>query len=289
MVIEIRDFIIHFRLHYQFFILSAGYLFAALFVQVLDLRAYLIQYLNMTVLLFGTATAFNSYHDRDEGPIGGLKNPPPMKEWMRTVALMLQSAGFGMALTQGIFFAGIYLTSMILFWLYSTPLARWKGDPIKSLIAIGVSTGSNSFWMGYIAAGGVELTLEIVITGVATALIFLSLYPVSQIYQLKEDVQRGDQTFAIRYGLRGVKMLFLSFYFFGILITGLSLLGHHPRLGATFMVAGTLIGILAWISIRRLTGDQSEYGVVMKIKYFSSFGFTLFTLIAIVLVHAYGF
>jgi 4-hydroxybenzoate polyprenyltransferase len=288
-VTEIGHFVIHFRLHYQFFILSAGYLFAALFVGALNTGTFLLQYFNMCILLFGTATAFNSYHDRDEGPIGGLKQPPPMHPWMRTASLLLQVLGLGLALFQGMLFAVLYLFSMILFWLYSTPRARWKGHPMKSLVAIGISTGSNSFWMGYIAAGGTDFKLEIIMVGLASALIFLSLYPVSQIYQMSEDRIRGDRTFAIAYGLKGIRVFFLGLFFPGILAAGLALMTNHTRLGLLFLVAGTVIGSVAWFFIRGLKGDPSEYSTVMHIKYLSSLGFTLFTLVSIILVHAYGY
>ncbi len=286
---QIRHFLIHFRLHYQIFILSAGYLFAALFVEELNVMDFVVHYANMTILLFGTATAFNSYHDRDEGPIGGLRQPPPMTSWMRSVALVLQGVGFGLSVSQGIVFAAIYLLSMILFWLYSTPLARWKGHPIKSLVAIGISTGSNSFWLGTIAAGGTVFSPQIILVGIASAMIFLSLYPVSQIYQMSEDKARGDHTFALVYGLNGIKVFFLLTFFPGVIIAGISLWLLHPLPGFLFLIAGVSIGILAMLTIRQLSGDKNEYSSVMKIKYLSSLGFTLFTLLSILLVHGYGY
>ena len=106
---------------------------------------------------------------------------------------------------------------MILFWLYSTPLARWKGDPILSLIAIGISTGLNSVFLGFWAAGG-EFSLEILLGGIGASLILLSLYPVSQIYQADEDSKRGDVTFFIKFGQQGVQRFFQSTYLFGLMI-----------------------------------------------------------------------
>src|SRR5690606_23131385 len=112
----------------------------------------------------------------------------------------------------------LYLLSMVLFWLYSTPRARWKGHPLKSLVAIGISTGSNSFWMGYLAAGGEALDFPVIIAGIGVALIFLSLYPVSQLYQMRADSSRGDRTFAIEYGVHGVRRFYRNTYFLGLLL-----------------------------------------------------------------------
>lgn len=50
------------------------------------------------------------------------------------------------------------------------------------------------------------------------ALVLLSLYPASQVYEVAEDARRGDRTFAVRYGLVGVRRCFLACYPPGVLL-----------------------------------------------------------------------
>jgi 4-hydroxybenzoate polyprenyltransferase len=282
---DVRSFIVHFRLHYQVFILSGGYLFGALFYEGIEPGMFWLQFLNVAVLLFGTATVYNSWHDNDDGPIGGLKHPPPMQPWMRKVALWMQFGGLLLAHFAGIEFTYLYLTSMIFFWLYSTRRARWKGHPIKSLIAIGISTGSNSFWMGYFAAGGNTFHVDIIIAGIGTALVFLSLYPVSQIYQMRSDSSRGDRTFAIEFGIQGVKRFYSRSYYIGLVLAGIPFTIFMWQVGLLFLVAGVVTGRIVGAKVGALKGDASEYNDVMKTKYMTSLSFVAFILAALFVIH----
>ncbi len=282
---DVRSFVVHFRLHYQVFILSGGYLFGALFSDTLNLGTFWIQFLNVSILLFGTATVYNSWHDKDDGPIGGLKTPPPMQPWMRKVALWMQFGGLLLAHYAGMAFTYLYLVSMVFFWLYSTKRARWKGHPLKSIIAIGVSTGTNSFWMGYFAAGGDGFNPGVIVAGIGTALVFLSLYPVSQVYQMRSDSLRGDRTFAIEFGVTGVKKFYRNAYHIGLMLSGIPLVMIAWPVGLAFIVAGLATGRIVGTQISRLTGDASEYGPVMRVKYLTSLSFVAFILVAMVFVH----
>lgn len=284
MLREIIHFILHLRLHYQFFLLSGGFLLGGLISPELDLTTYLLQFLNVHILLFGGATAFNSYWDKDEGPIGGLKNPPKMTGWMRPVSVLMMFAGLIWAFSIGLLFTVIYGVSLLLFWLYSTPLVRWKGDPHLSLIAIGFSTGFNSVLMGVLAAGG-EITPITLTSALGASMILLSLYPVSQIFQIDEDRKRGDRTFAGRYGIGGVRRFFFSFYFCGLLILcgSLYLLFPVPALILAAAAAGS--GVIIGRIIVGLTGNQNEYEQVMRVKLIASLSFVLFLLGAGVIRH----
>lgn len=275
---QLWHFIVHLRLHYQFFILSGGYLLASLFLDELNWSQFGLQFLNVHVILFGGATAYNSYCDKDEGPIGGLKNPPKMTRWMWVVSMGMQWAGLAWALSVGMSFAIIYLVSLTLFWLYSTPLARWKGNPILSLFAIGISTGTNSFLMGYLAGGGETLSVTQGFIAFGVACIILSLYPASQIYQIKEDKERGDRTFVMKFGLTGVRVFYSIMFLTGtwIIASFLYKVDSYPGLifGGLGMIAFLGISIILF----KLKGKQEEYGLVMKIKFLASFSFIAFIL-----------
>ncbi|MEX0610141.1 MAG: UbiA family prenyltransferase [Balneolaceae bacterium] len=280
---QIKNFLIHLRLHYQFFILSGGYLLGALFVDEINQTQFWLQFLNVHVLLFGGATAYNSWWDKDEGPIGGLKSPPKMNRWMWPASLILQFTGLGWALTVNWNYALIYGLSMLFFWLYSTPLARWKGKPILSLAAIGISTGTNSFFLGFLAAGGYPITFLEDFIAFGVACIVLSLYPASQVYQREEDQQRGDRTFAIRFGLKGVKWLFTILFIAGSILITLGLSHVDEILARIFgnitLIAFFLISFIIW----KLEGKPQEYGKVMKVKFFASFCFVMFIISALVI------
>lgn len=279
MLQEIKNFILHLRLHYQFFILSGGYLLGGLLADQMQFSQFWLQFFNVHVLLYGGATAFNSFWDKDKGPIGGLKHPPKMTSWMHKVSLLMMGFGWIWALNVGWTYFAVFGISVLLFWLYSTPLARWKGDPILSLIAIGISTGLNSVFLGFWAAGGV-FSLEILLGGIGASLILLSLYPVSQIYQADEDSNRGDITFFIKFGQNGVQRFFQSAYLLGLMMLCFGFYGIYSIPAIFFFIVGLLSFIIISRFVNRLKGHQEEYQTVMNIKLFVSLSFVIFLLIS---------
>jgi hypothetical protein len=267
MLRELYNFFLHLRLHYQFLILSGGFLLGGFMAGQMDTLQYWLQFLNVHILLFGGATAYNSWWDKDEGPIGGLKHPPKMKKWMHGTSLGLMFLGLLAAAASGWIFTLIYFISLVLFWLYSTPLARWKGRPLLSLAAIGISTGFNSVLLGTLAAGGVISPL-ILLSAAGAAFILLSLYPVSQIFQIEEDASRHDKTFAIRFGMAGVKNFFAISYTLGAFLLCLSVYWMNALAAAVLFVGILLSGIFVASLIFKMSGDKNEYEIVMKTKFF---------------------
>lgn len=282
---ELRSFFVHLRWHYQLFILPAGYLLGGLFVEHLNWRSFAAQFFNVHLLLNGGVTAYNSYWDRDEGPVGGLEHPPKMSRWMHGAALAVQGAGLLFAAPEGAVFVAIYVLTMILSVLYSAPPARWKGHPLKSLIAVGVGTGTNTFLLGYLAAGGTGLSVFVVIAAAGVALMLLSLYPVSQLFQVEADRKRGDRTFAVAFGLGGVKRFFAAGYALGGMIVTFTLERAHRDFGLAFLLAGAIGGLVIGSRLKKLRGTEDEYRPVMRLKYFASLSFSMFIAVCLWLAH----
>jgi 4-hydroxybenzoate polyprenyltransferase len=286
MLKEIYNFLLHLRLHYQLLILSGRYLLGGFFAGEMDAYRFWMQFLNVHILLFGGATAYNSWWDKDTGPIGGLKHPPKMARWMHPASLIFMLAGLMFTVRIGIIYAAIYLVSLILFWLYSTPLARWKGDPHLSLIAIAISTGFNSVLMGALAAGG-AISFKLLLGAAGASLILLSLYPVSQIFQIEEDRKRKDKTFALAYGVDGVKSFFKITFIAGSLLLCGSVLIQSFITGVLLVVGTTVSGTIIAHLILRMEGKKNEYAIVMKTKLFASLSFVCFFLVGNFIRHGW--
>lgn len=278
-------FVLHLRWHYQLGILSGGFLLGGFMSSTMHWPDYLLQFANVHLLLFGGATAYNSYWDKDSGPIGGLKDPPEMTVWMWPASLALQFVGLLIALQQSILFSLVYALSMLLFWLYSSPLARWKGKPLRSLIAIGISTGTNSLLLGYLAASSGAISWPVVSAALGVALVVLSLYPLSQIYQLDEDMRRGDRTFAARYGFMGVLRFFEIAFFGGLILISFAMFDQYIWLPVSFLLIGSGTGF--WIRTRfvHLKAEPGDYRTVMNIKMRTSLVFVVFLLLILLARH----
>lgn len=289
---QIVHFIAHLRWPYQTLLLSGTYGISILFVQEPDFNLFIQYFLLWHLGLYGGATAFNSYWDKDEGPIGGLKNPPPMRPWMRWASfyLMLVPAPFLMcdivSDTLPLASMVVYLLSFFLFWAYSSPIVRWKGHPYLSVLVIFLSTGTNGFFMGYFSSSGMSISLLSLIAACGVASILVSLYPISQLFQLEEDQHRGDHTLSLQIGVKGVRAYYLVTYSFGTIILSGSLWLINSGMAVFFFIASVTGFSLTYSVLHKLRGTEKEYKQVMSIKYLSSFSFLLFILFAAWYLHA---
>jgi len=283
---QLLHFILHLRLHYQFFILSGGYLLGGYLSDQMYAAQFWIQFFNVHVLLFGGATAYNSWWDKDEGAIGGLKHPPKMEKWMHPASLLFMFTGWVWSIFTGFEYAAVYGTSLLFFWLYSTPHARWKGKPLLSLAAIAVSTGFNSVLLGLWAAGGV-FNAAVLLSAVGASTILLSLYPVSQIFQIDEDRNRGDETFTAHYGLESTKKFFVISYLFGLSFLSFGLYLAEGVIGPIIFILGSFSFLIIRRMINPMEGRKAEYKNVMKTKFFASLSFVLFLMAAGTIKHSW--
>lgn len=283
---QIWAFVVHLRVHYQLLVLSGGYLLGGLFVTELSLQPFLLHFFTVHILLNGGLTAYNSYWDDDEGPIGGIEHPPKMQPWMHPAAIGVQLLGLPLIWSEGLQFVALWLLTMALSVAYSRKGPRWKAHPWLSLVSVGVGTGMNTFLMGYLAAGEAPVSGPIIGAALGVAVLLLSLYPVSQVFQMQEDRDRGDITFAARYGLAGVRRFFLICYPVGLLTASGSLYVVHPDAGVAFGLGGAGGGLVNGIQLWRLEGVASEYRAVMRLKYGAALCFVGFITLGLIWVHA---
>lgn len=288
MIRDIYFFLINLRWHYQLFILSGCFLFGGLFAPDMEWNTFLIHFLVVHLLLFGGATAYNSFWDKDTGPVGGLQKVPPMKPWMHPVSLLIQFPGLVAGWWIGWEYILVYVIAMLMFWMYSSPLFRWKGRPLLSMVAIGVSTGWAGFWLGLLSAGGQLSNLVGWVGSIGVMLIILSMYPMSQIYQVLEDYERGDRTFTVHYGLENVKAFFIGSFSIGVIGASSALIVVDLLTGLLFFVIASPSGFLAWSIFRTLNGFPDEYERVMRIKYMTSFLFVIFITFTLIHVHVFN-
>src|SRR5262249_11176170 len=79
--------------------------------------------------------------------------------------------------------------------------------PTSSLLTVAVGQGGLGFMAGAAVAvrsGLPAPNLALVAGGIAATLLVTGLYPLTQVFQIDDDLKRGDVTFAARFGARGV-------------------------------------------------------------------------------------
>ncbi|MBV9356541.1 MAG: UbiA family prenyltransferase [Chloroflexi bacterium] len=166
---------------------------------------FALAFVTLHVFIYGGVTAFNSYYDRDEGPVGGLERPPPVLPELLPFSIAVQVVGLLLALLVAAPFALACVGFVVLSTAYSHPAIRLKAYPWVSMLTVGFGQGVLAYLAGWVGAGAslAELAGAIGLLGLTAAtLIILGLYPLSQLYQVEEDRARGDRTVAVAWGSR---------------------------------------------------------------------------------------
>lgn len=201
---NLRTLFVHLRLHYQLVFLSPLFAWGfALGGGHFSARAGW-GFLAFHVFLYGGITAYNSYYDRDEGPVGGLRKPPAVTESLLGFSVGVQLLGLALSVHVGWQLALLYATVMLLSVAYSHPRFRWKARPLLSLVVVAFGQGAIGFRAGWLCGATPPLPWVGSDSGVlgmaAAVLLTTGFYPLSQLYQIDEDRRRGDFTFAVVYG-----------------------------------------------------------------------------------------
>ena len=195
---------VHLRLHYQLLFLSPLFAWGfALGGGIFSARAGW-GFLAFHVFLYGGITAYNSYYDRDEGPVGGLRKPPAVTEPLLGFSFGVQLIGLAIAVAVDWWLTLLYSVVMLLSVAYSHPRFRWKARPLLSLAVVAFGQGGIGFVAGWLCAASPPNALfdsPDGLLGMAAAILLTTgFYPLSQLYQVDEDRARGDFTFSVVYG-----------------------------------------------------------------------------------------
>src|ERR1700724_1119894 len=97
MASDLKSLFIHLRLHFQL-LLAPVFLWGWLVAGGGLNWTVLIGFVALHVFLYSGATAFNSYYDRDVGPVGGLEHPPQVVPALLPFSIAVQAVGWLLAL-----------------------------------------------------------------------------------------------------------------------------------------------------------------------------------------------
>ena len=153
------------------------------------------------VCLNGGTLALNSAFDRDEGDVAYLRRPPVPPRYLARFSVALMAAGQILAFRLPAPYPLIYAVCFGLSLAYSVPPVRLKGLAGADWIVNMWGFGTLTPYAGW-ATTGVPLDPARGLVLLAFCPLFAALYPLTQLYQLEEDMRRGDRTLACMLGVR---------------------------------------------------------------------------------------
>ena len=192
------------RFPFSFFLLPIS-LFSFYYIRpVLDLRFWLVIFI-WHILVFPSSNAYNSFHDRDDGPIGGLKSPPKPTKALLYISNIFDISAICLASLIDLYFSGFVLIYILASRLYSNRKIRLKKYPLTGFLIVFVLQGAWVFLGNFFAfdSGHLILSKNVVFPALAASFFIGTVYPLTQIYQHDSDAKDGVRTLSMLLGKRG--------------------------------------------------------------------------------------
>lgn len=199
-----RSTLTHLRLPFSLLLLPV-YLFALGEVPSPNTFHALVVFIVLHLFIYPASNGYNSYFDKDEGSIGLLKHPPKVGHHLYFTSVALEWTGVFLSLLVSLEFALCMIVYNLLSKAYSHPSVRIKRHPLSSFLIVFLFQGLFIYYSCYRAltpeAGPVNAAVWV--AGLFCSCLVGASYPLTQIYQHKEDDKRGDKSMSMLLGIRG--------------------------------------------------------------------------------------
>lgn len=158
------------------------------------------------LLVYPASNGYNSYYDRDEGSIGGLKQPPRVTPELLRLVWAFDLLAVAAAALLSWAFAALVAVYLLVSKAYSYEGIRLKKYPLLSTAVVVMFQGAFTFLTAQVGVGAGPAALfekTNLLLALVSTLFLCGSYPLTQVYQHAEDARRGDRTLSLRLGIRG--------------------------------------------------------------------------------------
>jgi len=206
----------HLRLPFSFFLLPV-FLFALSQSGQINWVNTILAFLILHVLIFPSSNGYNSFQDRDESSIGGLKYPPKVTSNLYYSTLLMDVLALLVGLFISVYFSLMVFVFIVMSRAYSYRQIRLKKYPVIGFLTVFVFQGAFVYLMASTAISGLNwigLFSENSILCMGISSLFIgSIYPLTQIYQHQADKNDGVISISYKLGYTG------TFIFSGLLFS----------------------------------------------------------------------
>ncbi len=208
------------RFHFSFFLMPV-FLFAVSETAIVNAADAVLIFVILHFLVYPASNGYNSYMDRDEGSIGGIAKPlAPTKQLFWSSVLM-----DGIAIATG-FYISVYFAAGLFAYItasraYSYRGIRLKKYPVGGYLTVVFFQGAVTYFLVMHGCSANKTLLIPIVAMLAASLLIGGFYPLTQIYQHKQDKADGVTTLSYLLGYRGTFFFTLTVYSLAMLALGL--------------------------------------------------------------------
>lgn len=154
-------------------------------------------------LIYPASNGYNSFMDRDTESIGGIEKPPPPSRQLFLLTIILDTAAILLSVLIHPLFPAFMLIYIGASKAYSYRGIRLKKFPIIGYLTVIIFQGALTFGLVYYGSN-IDTQFFIPWQGmVICALLIGGFYPLTQIYQHKQDLDDGVATISYKLGYTG--------------------------------------------------------------------------------------
>lgn len=197
------------RFHFSLFLMPV-YWFALSQLKNVNWKNAILVFIILHLLVYPASNGYNSYMDRDTSPVGGLKNPMQPTDLLLYVTVFIDTLAVILSFTiSPVFVIGIFFY-ILASKAYSYRKIRLKKYPVTGYLTVIIFQGAVTFFLVYTGSSGNHNLQIPVLPMIASTLLIGGFYPLTQIYQHREDYEDGVITISYVLGYKG------TFVFTGI-------------------------------------------------------------------------
>ena len=260
------------RIPFSFF-LSPIYFFAL--AQVPDINWYkaILIFFMLHFLIYPASNGYNSYMDRDTESIGGLEKPPPPSRQLFWVTIVLDTIGILLSLIIGPIFTLVMLFYIGASKAYSYRGIRLKKFPYLGYLVVIAFQGAVTFWLVYYGSNR-DHSLTVPWQGmVICSLLVGGFYPLTQIYQHKQDFQDGVSTISYKLGYKGTFIFCALVYTLAWIFMAQFFIGKKQ--GNQLLMIGiffipVIVYFIRWFVLVHKNYQQANFKNTMKMNWLAA-------------------
>ncbi len=183
--------------------LSPLYFFALSQVPEINYWKAALIFIILHFLIYPASNGYNSYMDRDTDSIGGLEKPPTPSRQLYYLSMILDISALALCLLITPLFAAVAVWYIAASKAYSWRKLRLKKYPVIGYLTVIIFQGALTFWLVYYGSHRLH-SPDVPWQGMLVcALLIGGFYPLTQIYQHRQDLEDGVQTISYKLGFRG--------------------------------------------------------------------------------------
>jgi 1,4-dihydroxy-2-naphthoate polyprenyltransferase len=260
------------RIPFSFF-LSPIYFFAVAQVAEINWVNAVLIFIILHFIIYPASNGYNSYMDRDTESIGGLEKPPPPSRQLFWVTVVLDSIGILLSLIIGPVFTLVTLFYIGASKAYSYRGIRLKKFPYLGYLVVIAFQGAVTFWLVYYGSNRNQDLLVPWQGMVICSLLVGGFYPLTQIYQHKQDFEDGVSTISYKLGYIGTFIFCALVYILAWIFMAQFFIGKKQ--GNQLLIIGiffipVIVYFIRWFVLVYKNSKEANFKNTMKMNWLAA-------------------